>query len=145
MLPKLIKGNNFKDYRGSLKYNNDFNLSQIKRMYSIENLDIQLKRGWQGHKIEQRWFTAVSGKFEINLLKIDDWKHPSKNLKPLLFELSSETFNILHIPFGYVTCIQSKELISKLLIMSDHNHGEIDDEYKFSLEQFECSKNVTAK
>ncbi len=145
MLPRLIEGNQFTDIRGILKYNNNFDLSLIKRMYLIENADIQLKRGWQGHKVEQRWFTAVSGKFEIMLLKIDNWENPSKNLNPNIFELSSETFNSLHIPSGYISCIQSLELKSKLLVMADFNLGEINDEYKFTLEQFECSKNVKKK
>ncbi|WP_310556231.1 WxcM-like domain-containing protein [Flavobacterium sp.] len=140
MLPKLIKGNIHKDVRGNLKYNNDFDLSEIKRVYIIENADNQLKRGWQGHKIEQRWFSVISGKFEIMLLEIDNWENPSENLKPLLFELTSETLDALHIPSGYVTCIQSQELGSKLLVMADYNVGEINDEYKFALEQFECSK-----
>lgn len=145
MLPKLIKGNVHKDSRGSLKYNNDFDLSQIKRMYVIENIDNQLKRGWQGHKIEQRWFSAISGQFTIVVLKIDNWNKPSENLKPNIFEINSDILNVLHIPSGYATCIQSNELESKLLVMADYNVGEINDEYKFTLQQFECSKNVKAK
>ena len=35
MIPSLITGGAHSDNRGQLKYNNTFNLSQVKRMYSI--------------------------------------------------------------------------------------------------------------
>jgi dTDP-4-dehydrorhamnose 3,5-epimerase-like enzyme len=141
MQPSLIKGNSHIDARGSLKYNNEFNASQVKRIYSIENANIQLKRGWQGHKIEQRWFSAISGKFEILVIKIDNWDNPDINSKPSVFELSSETLDFLHIPSSYVTCIQAIEENSKLLIMADYVLGEVDDECRFLPEQFKCTIN----
>ena len=141
MLPSIINGNNHQDARGSLKYNNNFNLSSIKRMYVIENANIQLKRGWQGHKIEQRWFTSISGRFEIKVIKVDNWENPCENLEPESFELNSKNLDVLHIPKGYITCIQAQDENSKLLIMSDYILGDINDEYKFTLEHFDCSKN----
>lgn len=140
MLPKLISGNVHNDQRGSLKYNNNFDATAIKRMYLIENENTQIKRGWQGHKIEQRWFTAVSGTFKISLLEIDNWENPLKNLQPIVFEIASETLNILHIPAGFVTCIQALQANAKLLVMANYNLGEINDEYKFELHHFDCSK-----
>ena len=69
MTPTLILGGNYEDDRGILKYNNEFDISLVKRMYIIENVDTVFIRCWQGHKIEQRWFTAVVGKFKIDLIK----------------------------------------------------------------------------
>lgn len=140
MLPNIITGNCHEDKRGKLKYNNNYDLANIKRMYLIENTDIQLKRGWQGHKIEQRWFSVMTGEFEIKLLKVDDWKNPSENLKPICFELNSENLDILHVPSGYISCIQAKSEDAKLLVMSDYNLGEIQDEFKFDLNCFYCTK-----
>ena len=37
-------------------------------------MTLQLPRRWQGHKVEQRWFSAMNGIFEIELIKVDDWK-----------------------------------------------------------------------
>ena len=138
MLPEIIKGNILQDNRGNLFYNNNFNLSQIKRMYLIENENINIKRGWQGHKIEQRWFTAVSGTFTIWLIKIDNWENPSCNLEPNTLKLSSESLDVLHVPPGFISCIQATENASKLLIMSDYVIGEITDEYKFDINYFHC-------
>jgi dTDP-4-dehydrorhamnose 3,5-epimerase-like enzyme len=136
MLPILIKGNIHSDNRGSLKYNNDFNLSQVKRIYIIENNKNDIKRGWQGHKIEQRWFTAIQGSFKIQLIAIDNWEKPSETLSRLDYILESATLDVLHIPAGYVSSIQALEEKSKLLVMSDYYLGEINDEFRYPTDYF---------
>jgi hypothetical protein len=141
MADNLTRGNKHIDARGVLKYNNDFDASQIKRMYIIENANTEIKRGWQGHKIEQRWFSAIVGTFEILLIVVDHWERPNENSQPEIYELSSETLDFLHIPAGYITCIKAKTTDAKLLVMADYHLGEIKDEYRFDLEQFECTKN----
>ena len=100
MKPILIFGGNHQDIRGVLKYNNDFDLTSVKRMYIIENIDTFFVRGWQGHQIEQRWFSAVAGAFKIELIKIDDWENPSKELEKVSFEISNKKADVLHIPQG---------------------------------------------
>ena len=137
--PKIIKGKAFKDDRGQLKFNNLFNLSLIKRIYLIENKK-DIIRGWQGHKIEQRWFMSVKGNFEIGLIKIDNWKNPSHNLKKSKFFLSDKEFDVLHVPSGYITSIKSQEKENKLLVMSDYILGDIDDNFKFRLDYFKQNK-----
>lgn len=141
MRPTLILGGNHKDDRGALKYNNDFELGSVKRMYFIENRDTLFVRAWQGHKIEQRWFTAVAGKFKIKLIEIDDWENPSKKLEKLTFEISNERADVLHIPEGYVSSIQALTEASKLLVMADYKINEIQDEYRFSSDYFEIENN----
>ena len=134
--PKIIKGNSYTDHRGILNYNNLFNASAIKRMYIIENSSIKILRGWQGHKIEQRWFSAVQGSFRIKLIEIDDWNSPSKSLVYQEIKLEAKTLDVLHIPQGYVTSIQSIENNSKLLVMADYSIGEIEDEHRYDLNYF---------
>lgn len=136
MDPKLITGNRHSDQRGILLYNNDFDASLIKRIYIIENENLEFKRGWQGHQIEQRWFSAVSGSFKIQLIKIDNWEKPSVNLEAFTYLIDSEKLNVLHVPQGYVSSIQSLELNSKLLVMADYLLGEIKDEYRYDIDYF---------
>jgi dTDP-4-dehydrorhamnose 3,5-epimerase-like enzyme len=136
MSPKIIKGNCYSDERGFLFYNNDFDSIAIKRIYIIENQSIDFIRGWQGHKIEQRWFSCVSGKFKIELIQIDDWDSPSKSLTINSFLIDSEKLDVLYAPSGYVSSIQSVELNSKLLVMADYLLGEIKDEYRFDIDYF---------
>ncbi len=85
MLPKIIGGSAHSDNRGILYFNNNFNAEAIKRIYFIENIKINYIRAWQGHKIEQRWFCAARGCFEIKLIAIDNWHAPSKNLEKVTF------------------------------------------------------------
>jgi hypothetical protein len=134
--PKIISGNCHSDPRGSLFYNNDFDATAIKRVYVIENHNTDFVRGWQGHKIEQRWFAAMQGSFEIRLMEIDDWENPSKDLVPFVFVINTEKLDVIHVPGGYVNSIQSLEEGSKLLVMSDYLMGEVNDEYRYKVDYF---------
>ena len=137
MNPIIIRGKKFTDNRGTLIFNNDFDASKIKRIYFIENKNTSITRAWQGHQIESRWFSVLKGAFKIQLIAIDNWENPSKNLKKITFIINENQFDVLHIPYGYVSSIQAIELNSKLLVMADYSFNEIKDEYRFSTDYFE--------
>src|SRR5690606_17114814 len=126
----LLPGKKHKDERGIITYNNDFDASQIKRIYTIENHSVDFIRGWQGHKIEQRWFAAMSGSFEIRLIEVDNFENPSNNLPQNKYELTTDSLDFLHVPAGYITAIQALEENSKLLVLADYGIGEVQDEYR---------------
>lgn len=136
-IPKIISGGNHLDERGTLFFNNNFDASEVKRIYFIENKDVHFVRGWIGHKIEQRWFSAVAGSFIIRLVKIDNWSEPDRQTEIIEFELDSRQMNVLHIPQGYATAIQAKEDGSRLLVMANYLLGEINDQYRFDIDYFE--------
>jgi dTDP-4-dehydrorhamnose 3,5-epimerase-like enzyme len=136
VLPQIIKGNSHADERGVLQFNNDFNALGVKRIYTIQNRDTEFVRGWQGHKIEQRWFSAVHGSFKILLIAIDDWIAPSRDLKQHEFIIDANKMDVLHVPSGYVSSIQALEESSKLLLMSDYLLGEISDEFRYDSNYF---------
>ncbi len=136
MKPKITEGNSHTDLRGTLFFNNNFDASAIKRIYVIENRTTNFVRGWQGHKIEQRWFTAVKGSFKIQLIAIDNWMCPSNDLEILTFVINDSKQDVLHIPQGYASSIQSLEENSKLLVMANYFLGEIQDEYRFDENYF---------
>ena len=137
MVPKITKGDSYSDTRGDLIYNNDFDATVIKRIYTIENNNTDFIRAWQGHKTEQRWFSAIVGSFKIQLIAIDNWENTSKNLKKITFIIDSKKLDILHIPKGFVSSIQSIEEGSKLLVLADYLMGEMDDEYRFDVDYFD--------
>lgn len=139
MVPGIIEGGKHSDDRGSLLYNNNFDASQVKRIYCIENSNMEFIRGWTGHQIEQRWFSALQGSFIIRLIKIDNWETPSPESEILEFKLTSEQLNVLHIPKGYASAIQSEQNGSKLLVMADYSLGEVVDEHRFPIDYF---KNI---
>jgi dTDP-4-dehydrorhamnose 3,5-epimerase-like enzyme len=136
MIPKIIKGGSHSDLRGTVFYNNNFDSSKIKRIYVIENQSTNFVRAWQGHQIEQRWFSVMNGSFKIQLIKIDNWNNPSRNLEKLTFNLRTEKLDVLYVPKGYVSSIQALEKDSKLLVMADYSLNEINDEFRFSNDYF---------
>ncbi|WP_038335961.1 WxcM-like domain-containing protein [Empedobacter falsenii] len=132
----ITVGNRHNDERGIITYNNDFDASNIKRIYTIENHSTTFIRGWQGHQIEQRWFAAMKGEFEVSIIEIDDFDQPSKDVKISKYQLNDESLTYLHIPSGYITAIQAKKEGSKLLVLADYALGEIQDEFRFALDYF---------
>lgn len=137
MVLKLLKGNNHVDSRGTLFYNNDFDATAIKRIYVIENQTTDFVRGWRGHQIEQRWFSVLKGSFKIELIAIDDWQQPSKELKRDSSFIYAATMDVLHIPAGFVSSIQSLDEESRLLVMADYSFKALEDDYSFETDYFE--------
>ncbi|WP_139423842.1 WxcM-like domain-containing protein [Chryseobacterium mulctrae] len=132
----ILEGRKHSDERGIITSNNDFDASIIKRIYTIENHSNEFIRGWQGHKIEQRWFACMKGSFEISVIEVDDFTNPSKDLTIQKYVLTDDVLTYLHIPSGCITAIQSKEQGSKMLILADYGLGEINDEYRYNLYYF---------
>ena len=127
MEPRLIKGGEFTDNRGVLLFNNTFDASFVKRMYTISNHDLNFVRGWQGHHIEKRWFLSMFGEFTIWVKKINNLQEQDDVQK---FVLSSEVLDILYVPSGYYTAIRSMKNNSKLMVMSDYHLHEIKDDVR---------------
>ena len=132
----LLEGKKHQDERGIITFSNDFDALSIKRIYTIENNSTDFIRGWQGHKIEQRWFACMQGSFEIAVITIDDFENPSQDLIPEYFTLKTNTLDFLHIKSGCITAIKAKEENSKLLVLADYSMNEIQDEYRFPLDYF---------
>lgn len=127
-----ISGNFFIDERGKILFNNELDLSEIKRMYIIENKDLDIIRAWQGHQIEKRWFIAIKGKFLIKLVKIDDFQNPSDSVNYVTFELDSNNLEAILIEPGYASSIQALDIDSRLLVFSNYKIGEVEDNFKFN-------------
>ena len=78
----------------------------------------------------------MQGSFKIELIAIDDWNNPSKELERSAFIIYAEKLDVLHVPSGYVSSIQSLEERAKLLVMADYLLGEVQDEYRFDIGYF---------
>tara|TARA_Y100001958_G_scaffold159984_1_gene164897 strand:+ start:17756 stop:18169 length:414 start_codon:yes stop_codon:yes gene_type:complete len=126
MKPIIIEGNIFSDARGKLLYNNNFDISPIKRMYVIENTNPNQLRGWKGHIIENRWFYCQTGEIEIQTVSLKCFE--KKNPKIEKFNLTDENLNILFVPKGFATLIKQNQNKSRVVAMSDYFLGESNDE-----------------
>lgn len=118
MIPKIIKGGNFSDHRGTISYVNDFSFNEIERFYIISNSAENPIRAWQGHKIDAKNFYCISGSFKIHFIKIDNWENPSKDLSIETIIVSELDSKVVHIPSGYANAIESIETNSKLISFS---------------------------
>jgi len=65
----LIHGGRHEDARGSLRFVNDFDMSEVRRFYTISNSAEQPKRGWIMHKRETKWFFPLCGVTTIQVEK----------------------------------------------------------------------------
>lgn len=137
MIPKLLSGGCHADQRGGQFYNNNFDASVIKRIYVIENANTDTIRGWEGHKIERCWFSVIYGSFTVKLIVIDNWETSSKDLEIFTFTICLEELDELHVPPGYVSCIQAVKRGSKLLVLANYSLNEIKDEYRLPSDYFE--------
>jgi dTDP-4-dehydrorhamnose 3,5-epimerase-like enzyme len=120
----IIEGNNFIDDRGLIQFFNVFDMSEIKRFYTIFHPNTSIVRAWQGNRIETRWFYCTQGAFDIRLVKIDDWESPSDNLNVEKLILNSESPLILKVASGYVNGIKAISNNSKLISFSNFRFNE---------------------
>lgn len=133
----IIKGGLAKDHRGEIRFVNDFDMSKVKRFYIIKNADTELVRGWRAHRIEKRWFYVLAGSFELNVIKIDNWTSPSRDLPIERIILKSDKLQVIHLPEGSATAFKALEPNSELLVFADYEiaHAK-DDDYVWPLEYF---------
>ena len=127
MKPELIYGEIYSDERGKIFHINNFDLSPIKRMYSIENINKSQLRGWKGHLIENRWFYCQIGEIEIHVIQIKSMETNKPEIEK--FILSDKNLNVLFVPKGYATMIRQKKIKSRILAMSDYLIDECNDDH----------------
>lgn len=140
MMYNFIQGGIAKDSRGQIRFVNDFDMKDVKRFYLIKNSDLDLIRGWRAHKIEQRWFYVLSGSFNLDIVKIDNWKNADPNLKVENIILNSKENRLIHLPAGYGTAFKALENNSELLVFADSylENASLDD-YTYSFDYFKNS------
>ncbi|ANH79725.1 sugar epimerase [Niabella ginsenosidivorans] len=135
MKPVFIKGGTHIDERGTLLFNNSFDATSVKRIYTIEHTSTSFIRGWMGHEVEHRWFTVLQGCFKIDVLAITDWQQPDlRPEKAVTFILEAESLDVLHIPPGHLFSLQAKESPSRILVMADRLLGADNDEHRYPAE-----------
>lgn len=129
----VINSGNHSDIRGEVRFFNDFDMSQVKRFYIINNRSKEIFRAWQGHKNESKWFVAIAGDIKVAIVKVENWEKPSKDLIVSNFVLSSKNYQVLYVPGGHATGIRSLTEGASLMVFSDksldESHG---DDYRYN-------------
>lgn len=139
MAVELVQGELFQDHRGKIASLNNFCFDGVKRSYFITHPDISVIRGWNGHKLERKWFCCLKGSFTLALIEIDNWEKPSPELKPEIFKLSDSVSQIICVPCGYASCIKADSPDSVLMVLSDKTMAEaaaLNDSYRYDADYF---------
>ncbi|WP_423736766.1 hypothetical protein [Chitinophaga caseinilytica] len=132
MTVNLISGNDFQDARGKLTFVNDFDMSAVRRFYTIEHPDTAVVRAWQGHRVERKWFHVLEGAFEISVVKPDDWSQPSGELPVTTFKLEAGNPQVLAVPSGNATGFRATVANSKMIVFSDQSLDDSkQDDFRF--------------
>ncbi|MDP2855926.1 MAG: dTDP-4-dehydrorhamnose 3,5-epimerase family protein [bacterium] len=130
--PYLIEGGLAIDDRGQLTFANDFEFSNIKRFYMVENFSQDVIRAFHGHLKEKKYALVVSGSAIVVAVEMDDTTKPKKSNEVHRFILSSKKPTILHIPAGYANGFRALEDNTKAIFFSTSSLEESKgDDYRF--------------
>ena len=112
------------DARGSLRFCNDFDMSAVKRFYTIANSAAEPVRGWIGHRKETKWFFPLKGDTIIEVEPIEESTHSTCSTR---FNLSATSSSVLKIPGGNWFCIEQHDG-AEVMVFSDCKVGEYEND-----------------
>ncbi len=118
MKASLHQGGKFVDERGILQFVNETKPGHYRRFYLITHTDTNVIRAWQGHKIEEKAFYAINGKFIIAVVSPLSFDTPDEDEIAEFFELNDENNRFLRVPPGCYTGIKALTPGSTLLVLS---------------------------
>ena len=127
MSPVLIQGGLHADARGSLRFCNDFDMSAVKRFYTISNSVECPLRGWIGHKRETKWFFPIKGTTIIVVEGFHHEMHESHEKSVDEFELNANDPKVLKVPPGNWFYIK-QDGNSEVMVFSDCKVGEYEND-----------------
>lgn len=111
METKILNGGIAVDDRGSVRFVNDFNFSDVKRFYQVENHRSGFIRAWHGHKKEGKYVYVVKGSALVGVVNMETEKITK-------FVLSDKSPKILWIPPGNYNGFKSLESDTKIMFFS---------------------------
>lgn len=123
---ELIQGGTYADDRGSLRFCNDFDMSAVKRFYTIANSAVCPVRGWIGHKKETKWFFPLNGKTTIALEPMDCSRAETPRRREELV-LDADKPSVLKVEPGNWFCIKQGGN-SEVMVFSDCRVGEYEND-----------------
>lgn len=120
MDPVLIPGGFAVDDRGQLSFANDFDMTDVKRFYMVENFKRGFIRAWHGHEKEAKYVYVVQGSILVGLTPLGSDTYPSqdpcKEMKK--FVLSSRKPQVLYVPAGFYNGFKTLEENTKVMFFS---------------------------
>lgn len=118
MSATITAGGSSTDLRGTLRYVNDLYPGTYRRFYIITPANNLVRRGWQGHHVEEKAFFVINGAFTIDVVKPTDFFNPSKVDVGDKYVLTAENGALLKVPGGNFTCLKANTDNAMLLVLS---------------------------
>ena len=129
---ELLKGGRHTDERGVLLFNNNFDLTPVKRFYIVLHPGINVVRAWQGHQHEHKYFMCIKGSFVVAWKEIDDLNNPINDTNAEFEILKASENKVLSVPAGHANGLKALIPDSEIMVFSDHKLGEnLDDNIRF--------------
>ena len=126
MKSELIVGGEHSDARGVLRFCNDFDMSAVRRFYTIANSVEQPVRGWIGHKRETKWFFPLKGKTTIAVEPMDCSRAETPRHREEL-ALEADKPSVLKVDPGNWFCIK-QDGNAEVMVFSDCKVGEFEND-----------------
>ena len=121
MKPELTQGGLHTDARGVLRFCNDFDMSAVKRFYTIANSSEQPLRGWIGHKKETKWFFPLRGR---TVIEVENFNRVDRVER---VEMDAERPCVLKVPPGNWFSIK-QDGNAEVMVFSDCKVGEFEND-----------------
>lgn len=125
-LAVVINGGVHADARGRLRFCNDFDMSAVKRFYTIANSVECPVRGWIGHRRETKWFFPLKGKTFI-VLEPMDCSRAETSRRREEFVLDADKPSVLNVEPGNWFCIR-QDGNAEVMVFSDCKVGEFEND-----------------
>lgn len=107
----VLNGGISVDDRGSVRFVNDFNFSNVKRFYQVENHRQGYIRAWHGHKNEGKYVYVPNGTALIGVVNME-----TEEIKK--FILSDKQPKILFIPPNHYNGFKNLEENTSIIFFS---------------------------
>ena len=136
--PDLIKGAMFVDDRGSISFVNNFDLSEVRRFYMVENHEVGFIRARHCHMEESKYVMALQGTAILALVRVEDPENPPVDPHIYRYVLTSSDPTVLWVPPGYAHGAKTLDAGTKLIFFSDASLSESQkDDFRFDAFQWD--------
>ena len=127
---ELINGGVAVDDRGQLSFVNDFDFTDVKRFYMVENHEQGFIRAWHGHKKEGKYVFVTNGAVLIGAVNME-----TEDINR--FILSSNKPQVLYIPPGYANGFMNLKNNTKVIFFSTSTlEDSMNDDIRFEWDKW---------
>jgi dTDP-4-dehydrorhamnose 3,5-epimerase-like enzyme len=128
--PHILQGGVAVDDRGSVRFVNDFDFSDVKRFYQVQNHRQGFIRAWHGHQHEAKYVYVASGAALIGAVNMETQVVDK-------FVLSTQSPRILFIPSGYANGFKTLEENTIILFFSTSDlNSSLKDDIRFAYDKW---------